>query len=224
MEEKREEKIGNVIAWLQAGARGKQSRVKYKQLKDQKLALYACQRAIRGMVMAKTWPWMTIWLAIKPNLKCAQFTKYKKEYEEKIAEAEAHMTEATKAYDLVVAKHEKLLKERAEMQNILSQGGAAVQAIIDKTERMEEEKDDCQKEVNNTKNRIENEELEVASVQQSAEKVAKEADRLRGEIKNLENRCELGENDKKTKDEQIETLRDELTKGLEVVNKLQRER
>merc|ERR1712233_189763 len=74
MEEAREDKIGSVLSWLQAGARGKGSRMKFKKLQDQKLALYACQRAIRGMLIAKTWKWMQIWLAIKPNLKCTQFS------------------------------------------------------------------------------------------------------------------------------------------------------
>merc|ERR1719430_2178185 len=91
MEETREEKIGSVLSWLQAGARGKASRMQFKKLQDQKLALYAAQRAIRAYMMSKTWNWMKIWLAIKPNLKCTQFGKYKKEYEDKISEATANI-------------------------------------------------------------------------------------------------------------------------------------
>merc|ERR1711970_125135 len=34
---------------------------------------------IRSYFTAKTWLWMQIWLAIKPNLKCTQFGKFKKE-------------------------------------------------------------------------------------------------------------------------------------------------
>merc|ERR1719336_2388293 len=94
MEEVREDKIGSVISWLQAGARGKASRMQFKKLQDQKLALYACQRAIKTMMIAKTWQWMQLWLAIKPNLKCTQFGKYKKEYEDKIAVAEANIDKA----------------------------------------------------------------------------------------------------------------------------------
>merc|ERR1719260_122376 len=85
MEEVREDKIGSVLALLQAGARGKASRMNFKKLQDQKLALYACQRAIRNYFTAKTWLWMQIWLAIKPTLKCTQFGKFKKEFEDKIA-------------------------------------------------------------------------------------------------------------------------------------------
>ena len=61
MEEQREKRIGSVLAWMQAGARGKQSRQAFKKLAEKKMALYTVQRAVRGMVMAKTWPWMTIW-------------------------------------------------------------------------------------------------------------------------------------------------------------------
>ena len=35
MEEQRENKIGSVLAWLQAGARGKASRMQFKKLQDQ---------------------------------------------------------------------------------------------------------------------------------------------------------------------------------------------
>merc|ERR1719430_1474730 len=57
MEEIREDKIGSVLSWLQAGARGKQSRLMFQKLKDQKMALYCCQRAIRARMIAKTWKW-----------------------------------------------------------------------------------------------------------------------------------------------------------------------
>ena len=65
MEEQREDKIGSVLAWLQAGARGKSSRMQFQKLKEQKLALFCVQRAIRAMMIAKTWKWMQIWLLIK---------------------------------------------------------------------------------------------------------------------------------------------------------------
>merc|ERR1712240_163471 len=104
MEEVREDRIGSVLAWLQAGARGKASRMAYKKLQDQKLALFCCQRALRNHKIATTWKWMEIWLAIKPNLKCTQFSKYKLEFENKIALAEANIDTA--------------LEERAKVQKI----------------------------------------------------------------------------------------------------------
>ena len=73
MEEIREDRIGSVLAWLQSGARGKASRMQFKKLQDQKLALYSCQRALRAFQMAKHWKWMQLWMCIKVLLlsKCA---------------------------------------------------------------------------------------------------------------------------------------------------------
>merc|ERR1719191_1505037 len=102
MEEVREDRIGAVLAWLQAGARGKASRMQFKKLQDQKLALYCCQRTIRNYYIGKTWLWWQIWMAIKPNLKCTQFGKFKKEYEDKIALAEANIDKAVEECDAVV--------------------------------------------------------------------------------------------------------------------------
>merc|ERR1712088_248621 len=137
MEEIREDKIGSVLSWLQSGARGKASRMSFKKLQDQKLALYSCQRAIKTMMIAKTWLWMQIWLAIKPNLKCTQFGKFKKEYEDKIAEAEANIGRATDECDAVTAVYEKLAAEKNELVLALQSGGSAVQDLIDKTTRIE---------------------------------------------------------------------------------------
>merc|ERR1712088_657771 len=132
MEEQRENKIGSVLAWLQSGARGKASRMQFKKLQDQKLALYACQRALRAFQMAKHWKWMQLWMCIKPNLKCTQFSKYKKEFEDKIAEAEANI-------DSAIAAREK------------------VQDIIDKTVRIEGMAGDVQKELDDTLKRVKGE-------------------------------------------------------------------
>merc|ERR1711887_513936 len=167
MEEQREDKIGSVLAWLQAGARGKSSRMQFKKLQDQKLALYACQRALRAMMIAKTWLWMQIWLLIKPNLKCTQFSKYKKEYEDKIAEAEANIDKAIAECDAVVAKHTALVAEKMELQGVLSSGGSAVQDIINKTERLEAAKGEVEKQVNDTNKRIKGEEELINGIEQS---------------------------------------------------------
>merc|ERR1719414_1914300 len=94
MEEVREDKIGSVLSLLQAQARGKASRLVFKKMQDQKLALYCLQRTIRNYRIGKTWLWWTLWLAIKPNLKCTKFAQYKAEYEEKIAIAKANIDKA----------------------------------------------------------------------------------------------------------------------------------
>merc|ERR1719458_1157579 len=220
MEEVREDKIGSVLSWLQSGARGKASRMQFKKLQDQKLALYACQRSIRAMLMAKTWKWMQIWLAIKPNLKCTQFGKYKKEYEDKIIVAEANIDKAIAECTAVTDVHAKLAAEKNELVLALQSGGSAVQDIIDKTTRMENAKNDLQKQVDQTNARIKAEDDTINGIEQAGSKVTTDAVRLREEIKELESNIEKCEDDKSTKDSQIRTLRDEIAHQEDLISKL----
>jgi len=224
MEEVREDKIGSVLSWLQAGARGKSSRMNFKKLQDQKLALYCCQRAIRNYMTAKTWKWMQIWLAIKPNLKCTQFGKYKKEYEDKIELAEANIDKAIAECNAVIGTHDRLLSEKNELELALNSGGSMVQEIIDKTNRMETAKNDLQKQVDDTHKRVKGEEELISGIEQAGVKVSMEANKLREDIKNLEAECERNEEDKSTKDNQIRTLREEIAHQEELIMKLQKEK
>merc|ERR1711922_67167 len=150
MEEVREDKIGSVLALLQAQARGKASRLVFKKMQDQKLALYCLQRTIRNYRIGKTWLWWTLWLAVKPNLKCTKFAQYKAEYEEKIAIAEANIDKAVAECNKVKSVYERLSNEKNELVLALQSGGSAVQDIIDKTNRIEAMKNDLQKQMDET--------------------------------------------------------------------------
>merc|ERR1712020_529273 len=224
MEEQRENKIGSVLAWLQAGARGKTARMQFKKLQDQKLALYSCQRAIRSYMMAKTWLWLQLWLSIKPNLKCTQFGKYKKEYEDKIAEASANIDKAVADCQAVIDVHTKLSAEKNELVLALQSGGSAVQDIIDKTTRLENARDDLRKQVDQTNARIKGEDDTINGIEQAGGKVTADACRLREEIKELEATIEKCEDDKMTKDSQIRTLREEIAHQEDLISKLGKEK
>merc|ERR1712029_1056633 len=145
MEETRDDKIGSVLAMLQAQARGKASRMIFKKMQDQKLALFCMQRTIRNYYIGKTWLWWQLWLLLKPNLKCTKFAQYKAEYEEKIAIAEANIDKAVAECNKVKAVYERLSNEKNELVLALQSGGSAVQDIIDKTNRIEGMKNDLQK-------------------------------------------------------------------------------
>merc|ERR1712038_1110769 len=224
MEEVREDRIGSVLSWLRAQARGKASRLVFKKMQDQKLALYCLQRTIRNWHIGKTWLWLQLWLMVKPNLKCTKFAQYKAEYEEKIAIAEANIDKAVAECNKVVAEHDKLMNEKNELVLALQSGGSAVQDIIDKTNRIEAMKNDVQKQLDDTMARVKSEEEQKAAISQQASKVKSDADRLRGEIKTLESQMEACEEDKATKDSQIRTLKDEIAHQEELIAKLHKEK
>merc|ERR1712079_278599 len=224
MEEVREDRIGSVLSWLQAQARGKASRLVFKKMQDQKLALYCLQRTIRNWHIGKTWLWWQLWLAVKPNLKCSKFAQYKAEYEEKIAIAEANIDKAVAECNKVIAEHDKVQAEKNELVLALQSGGSAVQEIIDKTNRVEAMKNDVQKQLDETNNRIKGEEDQIASINQQAQKVQQDAAELTGDVKVAEATLEGAEEDKMTKDSQIRTLKEEIAHQEELIAKLQKEK
>merc|ERR1711963_395384 len=224
MEEVREDRIGAVLSWLQSQARGKASRLVFKKMQDQKLALYCLQRTIRNYYIGKTWLWWQLWLAVKPNLKCTKFAQYKAEYEEKIAIAEANIDKAVAECNKVKSVYERLSAEKNELVLALQSGGDVVKEIIDKTNRIEAMKNDLQKQLDETNNRIRGEEDAIANLEAQCGKVRADADRLKGEIKTLESSMEACEEDKMTKDNQIRTLKEELAHQEELIGKLQKEK
>merc|ERR1711881_25740 len=224
MEEIREDKIGSVLSFLQATARGKASRLTFKKMQDQKLALYCLQRTIRNFRIGKTWLWWQLWLAIKPNLKCTKFAQYKAEYEEKIAIAEANIDKAIAECNKVKSVYERLSAEKNELVLALQSGGSAVQDIIDKTNGIEAMKNDLQKQMDETNARIRGEEDAIASLEGQCAKVKADADKLQGDVKTLESTLEACEEDKMTKDNQIRTLKEEIAHQEDMIAKLQKEK
>merc|ERR1711992_352948 len=224
MEEFREDKIGAVLSWLQSGARGKASRMAFKKLQDQKMALYACQRAIRNMMTAKTRLWMQIWLAIKPNLKCTQFGKFKKEYEDKIALAEANIGQALDARAKVQAVYDGFMGQKNELSLALKSGGSAVQDIIDKTVRIENAAADVQKELDGVNTRIKGEKAQKVALEGQIQKINSTVAQLQGEVGNLEGVLASAEQDRANKDDQIRTLKDEIAHQGDMIAKLSKEK
>jgi myosin heavy chain 6/7 len=224
MEEIREDKIGSVLSFLQATARGKASRLTFKKMQDQKLALYCLQRTIRNFRIGKTWLWWQLWLAIKPNLKCTKFAQYKAEYEEKIAIAEAHIGQALADRAKVEAVHSTLLAQKNELVLALQSGGSAVQDIIDKTVRVEAMAADVQKQVDEVNARIKGEKEEKNLISQAQSKVTTQKAQLGEEISTMEGRLAAAESDRNDRDDQIRTCKEEIEHQNDMISKLGREK
>merc|ERR1712240_176347 len=224
MEEVREDRIGQVLAWLQSGARGKASRMQFKKLQDQKLALYCCQRSIRNYYIGKTWLWWQIWLAVKPNLKCTQFGKYKAQYEEQIALAEANIGTAMAAREKVQGTYDGFQAQKNELELALKSGGSAVQDIIDKTTRVEGMAADVQKALDEVLARIKGEKAQKNALEAQIQKTNATVAQLEGEIQTPEGSLSSAEQDRANKDDQIRTLKDEIAHQSDMISKLSKEK
>ena len=224
MEETRDDKIGSVLAMLQAQARGKASRMTFKKMQDQKLSLYCLQRTIRNYHIGKTWLWWKLWLAIKPNLKCSKFAQYKAEYEEKIEIAEKNIGKALADRKKVETMHESFLAQKNELVLALQSGGSAVQDIIDKTNRVEAMAADVEKQLNDINKRIDTEKSQQGDINQQKAKINAQKSQLSDEISTLEAKVQDADMDRANKDYQITQCKEEIQHQYEMINKLQKEK
>merc|ERR1719400_1236542 len=175
-------------------------------------------------MMAKTWLWMQIWLAIKPKLKCTQFGKFKKEYEDKIALAEAHIGTALDARAKVQAVYDGFMGQKNELSLALKSGGSAVQDIIDKTDRIEAQAADVQKELDGVNARIKGEKAQKVALEGQIQKINSTVSMLQGEVGTLEGVLANAEQDRANKDDQIRTLKDEIAHQGDMIGKLSKEK
>merc|ERR1719515_525712 len=203
MEEVREDRIGEVLSWLQAQARGKASRMIFKKMQDQKLALFCMQRTIRNYYIGKTWLWWQLWLALKPNLKCTKFAQYKAEYEEKIAIAEANIDKAVAECNKVKGVHAELAKDKEEVLRALDSGGDVVKELADKIDKLEKSKNDLAKQVEQTGSKIRAEEDQRRATEQTGGKIRKEMEKLKDDMKDMDCNIEKSEEDIVTKENQM---------------------
>merc|ERR1711992_313931 len=163
-------------------------------------------------------------LAIKPNLKCTQFGKFKKEYEDKIALAEANIGQALDARAKVQAVYDGFMGQKNELALALKSGGSAVQDIIDKTVRIEGQAADVQKELDGVNARIKGEKAQKVALEGQIQKINSTVAQLEGDVKNLEGVLASAEQDRANKDDQIRTLKDEIAHQGDMITKLSKEK
>merc|ERR1712123_108169 len=149
---------------------------------------------------------MQLWLAIKPNLKCTQFGKFKKEYEDKIALAEANIDGALEERAKVQSVYDGLAGQKNDLSLALKSGGSAVQDIIDKTTR------------------IKGEEAQKVALEGQIGKINATVAQLESEVQTQEGVLKSAEQDRADKDDQIRTLKDEISHQSDMITKLGKEK
>jgi len=224
MEEFREERISKITSWLQSSARGHMSRIRYQKLKDQKIALYCVQRAIRNFMAGKQWLWWQIWLGVKPNLKCFHFAEIKQNLDTKRKEAENKIAAEKNARKAAETINQQLEAEKAELEKTLAGGSDAIREIEDKVKKIENAKKQIESEVNNASNRLQEEEETNSQLSNALRKMDQEMKRKKDDIEMMQLRLQKANDDKVTKDSQIRNLKEELMHQDELVEKLQREK
>merc|ERR1712158_267291 len=150
--------------------------------------------------------------------------KFKKEYEDKIAEAEANIDGAVAARAKVQAVYDGFAAQKNELQLALNSGGSAVQDMIDKAVRIENQAADVQKDLDQTNARIKNEKAQKVALEGTMAKTNAMVAQLESEVAVQEGHLSKAEQDRADKADQIRTLKDEIAHQGDMITKLGKEK
>ena len=224
LEELREEKIGTVLSWLTAMARGKASRMIYQKMAERSMALLCIQRSIRSFLLGKNWQWWELWLSIKPNLSGNKFDELKKEFEEKIHVAATNIDTVEVECNQAIKESDILAAEKSKYELALKDGGSIVTEVIEKTKRVEQVKVDLQKQVTEVQKQLKEEENAKTVLSNQVSRAKQEGKKLRTEVEENHSKIQQLEEDGGQKAIQIRQMKEELVSQEEIISLLSRDK
>ncbi|XP_034669956.1 myosin heavy chain, muscle isoform X29 [Drosophila subobscura] len=224
MEEFRDERLGKIMSWMQAWARGYLSRKGFKKLQEQRVALKVVQRNLRKYLQLRTWPWYKLWQKVKPLLNVSRIEDEIARLEEKAKKAEElHAAEVKVRKELEVL-NAKLLAEKTALLDSLSGEKGALQDYQERNSKLQAQKNDLENQLRDIQERLTQEEDARNQLFQQKKKADQEISGLKKDIEDLELNIQKAEQDKATKDHQIRNLNDEIAHQDELINKLNKEK
>merc|ERR1719260_186337 len=209
MEEIRDDCINNLVAMMQAAIRAYYARRIYNRLWKHKMGLLVAQRTIRGYMIGKTWPWWSLWLALKPGLKSGHFEEFKQELADKIQFAQDHLEEVIGERDAAQKKHDRLAAEIDEIKISLQGGTNAKDDLLNKISKLEDIRGGLQKEINALNQKINGENEQIEALQESLKKTEANQGALGREMRECENRLSQVQDEKADKDAQIKQMKED---------------
>merc|ERR1719193_2275010 len=224
MEEIRDDCINNLVAMMQGTIRAYYARRIYNRLWKHKMGLLVAQRTIRGYMIGKTWPWWSLWLALKPGLKSGHFEEFKQELADKIQFAQDHLEEVIGERDAAQKKHDRLAAEIDEIKISLQGGTNAKDDLLNKISKLEDIRGGLQKEINALNQKINGENEQIEALQESLKKTEANQGALGREMRECETKLAQVQNEKGVKDAQIKQMKEECLQQEELINKLNKEK
>ncbi|XP_023175390.1 myosin heavy chain, muscle isoform X9 [Drosophila hydei] len=224
MEEFRDERLGKIMSWMQAWARGYLSRKGFKKLQEQRVALKVVQRNLRKYLQLRTWPWYKLWQKIKPLLNVSRIEDEIARLEEKAKKAEELHAAEVKVRKELEALNAKLLAEKTALLDSLSGEKGQLQDFQERNAKLTAQKNDLENQLRDIQERLTQEEDARNQLFQQKKKADQEISGLKKDIEDLELSVQKAEQDKATKDHQIRNLNDEIAHQDELINKLNKEK
>lgn len=140
LEEIRDDRLGKVLAWLQAWIRGFRSRKEYQQLQEQRQALVVVQRNLRKYMKLRNWPWYRMWQAVKPLLNVTRIEDEMHALEEKATKAVEDYEREAELRKELEATNVALMEEKNNLLVALESTKGNVSEYLDRENKLQRQK------------------------------------------------------------------------------------
>ncbi|XP_051858849.1 myosin heavy chain, muscle isoform X33 [Drosophila albomicans] len=189
MEEFRDERLGKIMSWMQAWARGYLARKGFKKLQEQRVALKVVQRNLRKYLQLRTWPWYKLWQKIKPLLNVSRIEDEIARLEEAGGATSAQI-ELNKKREAELSKLRRDLEEaniqhESTLANLRKKHNDAVAEMAEQVDQLnklkakaEHDRQTCHNELNQTRTACD----QLARDKAAQEKIAKQLQHTLNEV------------------------------------------
>ncbi|XP_063590057.1 myosin heavy chain, muscle-like [Penaeus indicus] len=224
LEEIRDDRVTQLLTWLQGWIRGFQSRKNYAKMQAQRVALLTVQRNVRKYMKMRCWLWYELWIKLKPKLNVTRVEDELEKLEQTAEKAEAEYEKEVKLREQLEKQNAALLNERNELLSAVESCKGGMTDFLDKQAKLQAQKAELEGQLNETLERLAKEEEAKNQLGNGKKKCEQEIDSLKKDLEDFELTIQKGEQDKVTKDQQIQNLNEEIAHQEELISKVNKEK
>ncbi|XP_066277748.1 myosin-16-like isoform X1 [Branchiostoma lanceolatum] len=224
LEDLRDDRLSQIIKNIQARARGRFMRGKFRKLVDQREAMYTLQRNIRKWLGLREWLWWKLYTKIKPML---QGARQEEEMQRKLSEMKDIEERLANEERLRKELQEKCVTLTQEKNDLVVQLQAEQDVVSDSEERnamLIKSKADLDAQLEEIKENLEEESENVANLNGAKRKLESECSELKKDVEDLERNLSRSDKDKRAVENRVRAMTDELAEAEENMKRLARDK
>ncbi|XP_078700173.1 uncharacterized protein LOC144926961 [Branchiostoma floridae x Branchiostoma belcheri] len=224
LEDVRDDRLSQIIKNIQARARGRFQRGKFRKLVEQREAMYTLQRNIRKWLGLREWMWWKLYTKIKPLL---QGARQEEELQRKLSEMKDMEERLANEERLRKELQEKCVTLTQEKNDLVVQLQAEQDVVADSEERnamLIKSKADLEAQLEEVKENLEEEAESVANLNGKKRKLETECSELKKDVEDLERNLARSEKDKRAVENRVRAMSDELAEAEENMKRLARDK
>ncbi|XP_050734444.1 myosin heavy chain, muscle-like [Eriocheir sinensis] len=224
MEEKRDERLSQIVTWIQGWVRGFSARKEYNRLIKQREALVVVQRNIRKFVKLNSWVWFKLWQKVKPLINQPRLEDEIRKLEERAGKATELLEAELATCKELEAANTTLAEEKNNLITEMESTRGNMSQYIEQQSKLQSQKTELEAQLSDTLERLHKEEEARNNLFQSKKKLDQDTNSIKREVEDMELTLQKIEQEKATKDHQIHKLTDEIASQEELIAKLNREK